>query len=301
MNSMEYNAFLSYIRENISDYLEDIEIKETTIIHRNQNNGIVKEELMIRTADSDYATVIGLEAFYQRYMAGTDMDTILEDISDTYFANMIFPGQLSTDELYIFDKIKDLIFLRVIHLEKNKALLQQGPYVQKLDLALMFRIYISSDNQMNISAQVTWEMMNAWHIDLNDLYNLALKNTARIFPPVIESVTDVLKKHPEYAMFSNAEDCPLYVITNVYQAHGAVAVLYPKVLMHQAMIWQSNIYIMPSSVHEMILLPDIYEILPEELALIVREVNEHTVPDEEKLSDHVYYYDLKKNEIRMAI
>lgn len=299
MSCMEYNTFLSYIRENISDYLEDIEVKETTIIHTNQNNGVMKDELLIRTAGSDYATAIGLEPFYQRHMAGIDADTILDDISDTYFANMVFPGRLSANDLHIFERVKDYIYLRVINKEKNEKLLEQEPYMTKLDLAFVFRVHINSDFHMNISAQVTWDMLKAWHIDVQQLYGLALKNTARLFPARIASVTEVLQ-HQNYPGIEEAA-CPLYVISNAQHVHGAAAVFYPDVLKQQARLWQSNIYLMPSSVHEMMMLAGNYDIMPQKLASIVREVNECAVAAVEKLSDHVYYYDAQKDEIRMIL
>ena len=97
------------------------------------------------------------------------------------------------------------------------------------------------------------------------------------------------------------EEIPLFVMSNGDYMNGASVILYKDVLRDFAKYMEYDLYILPSSIHEVIILLDNeYAKAPEELARMVRETNRIVVDREEILSDHVYYYDREKDEIRIA-
>ena len=97
------------------------------------------------------------------------------------------------------------------------------------------------------------------------------------------------------------EEIPLFVMSNGDYMNGASVILYKDVLRDFAKYMEHDLYILPSSIHEVIILLDNeYAKAPEELARMVRETNRIVVDREEILSDHVYYYDREKDEIRIA-
>ncbi len=123
----------------------------------------------------------------------------------------------------------------------------------------------------------------------------ARENTEKIFPPVMRKIQSVLPVH------IIEEEIPLFVMSNGDYMNGASVILYKDILREFADCMEHNLYILPSSIHEVIiLLDDEYAKDPEELARMVRETNRIVVDREEILSDHVYYYDREKDEIRIA-
>ena len=128
-----------------------------------------------------------------------------------------------------------------------------------------------------------------WGISKDQMMKDARENTEKIFPPVMRKIQSVLPIH------IIEEEIPLFVMSNGDYMNGASVILYIDVLRDFAK------YILPSSIHEVIILLDNeYAKAPEELARMVRETNRIVVDREEILSDHVYYYDREKDEIRIA-
>ena len=84
----------------------------------------------------------------------------------------------------------------------------------------------------------------------------------------------------------------MWVLTNELGIYGATAMLYDGVLEEAGEKWEQNFYIIPSSVHELILLLEEWDM--EQLDLMIKEVNEREVKDDEILSDHAYLYDVKE-------
>ena len=96
-------------------------------------------------------------------------------------------------------------------------------------------------------------------------------------------------------------EIPLFVLSNGDYMNGASVMLYKDPLRDFANYMGHDLYILPSSIHEVILLlDDEYVQSSEELREMVRETNRMVVDQEEVLSDHIYHYDREKDEIRIA-
>ncbi len=120
-----------------------------------------------------------------------------------------------------------------------------------------------------------------------ELKAAAVRNAKELLPPVVNSVLDLLR-HPPF--LEGAEAFPMYVLTNTAGIFGAATLLYEGVLAEQAERLESDLYIIPCSVHEVILIPAGQSLDLTELHRIIREVNATSVSAEEVLSDHMYLY-----------
>ena len=76
--------------------------------------------------------------------------------------------------------------------------------------------------------------------------------------------------------------------------------MYSALLRDYAELVQHNLILLPSSIHEWILLPDDGQFSVAEMKQLVNEVNREVLSAKDYLSDRVYYYDRKKNEVRIA-
>ncbi len=92
----------------------------------------------------------------------------------------------------------------------------------------------------------------------------------------------------------------MLLISNSKNFFGAAALFYDGLMEFIAGMIGGSYYVLPSSVNELILLPDDGETDPECLAALVRDVNRTVVRPDEWLSDNVYYYDAQAKQFRKA-
>jgi hypothetical protein len=92
----------------------------------------------------------------------------------------------------------------------------------------------------------------------------------------------------------------MYVLTNASGSLGAAALFYPDVKEKAAELLGGDYYILPSSVHEVILVPDSADIKAADLCDMVKQANRTVVDEKDILSDNVYHYskdDRKLNKV----
>lgn len=82
----------------------------------------------------------------------------------------------------------------------------------------------------------------------------------------------------------------IYVLSNTYGITGAAVLLYPEELEKMSELLQSDLIILPSSVHEVLVVEDDGHIELSVYLNMVRSVNQEDVPEEDILSDNIYVY-----------
>ena len=330
---MDYKTFSSYIEDNIEDYLDRAAVVSIQVLPDIKNNGVVEETLVIRTKDNPQCPVICLTPYYDAYTKGTDKACILAEIADDYFKGVYQPYTVPLGHLMDFEAVREDIFIRAVNYERNKDMLAICPHVRKMDLALTFRVRFYQGSDGLSSLLVDYRMMGHWDISEEFLYEYAMKNTTAKFPPVIESSEDIYtglmldlvaqqaqkSGHTREAARILKEDMkkslrvidrrskerPLYVITNHIHLNGATAAFYPGVLKsfsESLCRGGMDFYLLPCSIHEMMFVP--YESDPqtaEAYKRIVASGNQEVVRPEEILSDNVYRYTFKTDEISISI
>ncbi|WP_186423789.1 DUF5688 family protein [Lacrimispora celerecrescens] len=297
---MNYNQFLEDVRAAVQERLgSDYEIRIQKIT---KNNGIVLDGLIIGKASKYIAPTIYLNSYYMHFTHGMSLQEILEDIMSAYKENndVVF-GDIR--ELLNFTNLQDKVAFKLIQREKNKGLLKDVPYFEFLDLAVVFYLILDEHKGGQMTALIHNSHMGPWGVEKEELYRLAKKNTPILLPPEIktmkEIMCDILKGHlEELDMAEMVDDLldfdsqkpPLYVLSNKKQINGAGCILYDGCLKDFADSQNSDVVILPSSTHEVILVPDDGKLDYGELRKMVGEINESEVPEEEVLSDRIYKY-----------
>lgn len=161
----------------------------------------------------------------------------------------------------------------------------------------MYSVLIKNDHMKSIG------------LDEEQLYRVATENYARLFPPVIRSMDDFIEEMlTEYDVPEESEDmvfsdrtpsAQMWIITNTEQKYGAASMIYDDVLYRVARRIQSDLYILPSSIHETLAV-SVNMKDPKELAEMVNEINMSQVDLAERLSNQVYHYDRRKRTLTMA-
>jgi len=158
---------------------------------------------------------------------------------------------------------------------------------------MTYHIYIPSKDDGFLSARVTNQMMEDYSVTPEQLHQDAIANTPRIFEPKVQSMMEALTGIPE-------EDPQMMVVTNSQGSLGASALFCEGIMDKAAEHMKGNYFVLPSSIHEVLLLPDDGTMDREVLEAMVQDVNMTAVSPEDMLSDHVYHYDAKDHVLEKA-
>ena len=284
--------------------------KELRVQSISKNNGIMMTGLAIIKNGETVSPVIYLEDYFERYEEGIGMETIVNEIYDMFntFENPDFP----VDKLMDFKNLKDKVFYKLVNYERNKKQLKDMPYIPYLDLAIVFSILVERGEKGQFMAQIENKHMEVWGTDIKTLYALAEENTPRLFQSALESMPDIMKKividglKDEYKeeftdkLESAYGKNPLYVLNNTSGAHGAAVILYKDVLKDFAAELKKDLVILPSSIHETLLIPYDEKVEIERLREMVKTINGTEVSECDVLSDNVYVYQRESNRVIMA-
>lgn len=331
-NLMNYQEFLNYMEEHFSNYLlqfESVKQKQENVVDCEnitledtneytvglhqvfKNNGIKLDGLVIRKNNETVSPNIYLNSYFDSYQLGEPLHCIMEQIAKQYF-DIRQEQQFEVDNLLDFQAVKDQIIIRLVNYEKNREVLKNCPHKRFLDLAVTYRYMVKQDAYGLASSLIRYDEFLYWEMDEDELYRIALFNTMREFPWHVESLTSVvfncikktLSEEEQEALemdFQKLEDekdsVPMYVLSNDSGLNGASCMLYDSVIRNFAKVQGSNVVILPSSIHEIILVPEHEDTDMDLLQKLVLDANESAVGLIDLLSDSVYYYQLDKDAI----
>lgn len=290
---MNFEEFCDEVVENISHYLPEYDIEHIATERILKNNGLEYTGVVILLRDETVAPSIYLDYFYMLYKQGRNLDDVLTMIRMEFIRarNTISNSNFTVEK----DGIEDSVFLKVINYEKNREKLDNCPYIRFFDLAICFRYLVKIDDNGIASAIISNSDLKKWEITMEELYQIALPNTRRLFPPIIKSMDEVLPDVMEY-LDDGADIDKLHILTNQQGVNGANGILYTDLIRDFAKERNSDVYILPSSVHELVLLCAGSE-EKEHLSELIKQVNKYIVTEAEYLSDNVFIYDLEKDKI----
>ena len=300
---MEYREFLENVRKEVeSRYDSNVRV---TLNHVMKNNGTELDGITIMEKDKNIAPTIYINSFYDRYREGVSLKAVVSEIIRIYNQNKNSIN-INADYFENYENVRKTIVYKLVNYQKNKKLLEDVPYKRVLDLAVVFYCLIEQRKGVSATALIHNEHLRIWNVTEDEIYNDALKNTPVLLAGSIVPMSKILSEIAGTAPVDNDEKvCEytgediLYVLTNSSRVNGAACILYDNLLKKFANDVHSDLYILPSSVHEVIIVPKKNAFDKSELADMVREVNEQGVSQDEILSDNVYEYNRKNGLITM--
>ncbi len=310
--TMDYDLFVSTVKQIVRNKLGegfDIRIYKVT-----KNNSLELDSLVVLKKGENIAPNIYLPPYYEAYLEGADIIDIVDRLCNVC-SHCTVPV-MDQNFSYTFEQMKSYIFFRIVSFEKNRKLLADIPHSCYLDLAVTFHCLVRDDAEGIGTIRVTNEHLKLWQITLEELLQLAAQNTERLFPASIKSMEEVLSGFlSETAQDASISSIPMelplfpdsgftnrprmYILTNQKGINGASCLLYKNVIRQFANRVHSDLYILPSSIHEIILIPQEDSMNKETLTKMVEDVNSTQVAAEEVLSDHVYFYSRDTDQIML--
>ena len=282
---MNINEFTEKARKEIAEILgKEVRYKEMDKLNNTKLYG-----LMILEPGSNVAPTIYMEQFYDMYMETGNWRKTINPIIAAYQSDS-FPKCLDMEWFRDFDKVQGLIFHKLINFGANIALLEKVPYTRYLDFAIVYCVHCENEEIGDGSILIHNSHLEMWRCTTQDLARLAEENTPRLYPLSVCTMKDVIQECIGCPL-PDEDDIPAtYVMSNKARVNGAISIRYKGILKAFSSKLNSDIVILPSSVHEVILLPLLEHEGFKEFKDMVYEVNRYQLSKEEFLSDNVYLY-----------
>lgn len=300
---MEYEDFLEQVKENIKDFLPEKFADASVMVNRVvKNNDCVLDGLAIRTGESNISPTIYLNPYFEQVRDGVEADDVMARIAAAYQAHYI-DHDMDVSAVTDFGNVKDRIVCRLINEEANRHFLEDKPYTKVEDLAVVYQILMDKNEAGAATITITDNLLDTYGIGIEDLHELAIRNMDILQPHSFKGMGETMMEMmaEDTGMdISEAEamapwlmpDIPetMFVLTNDMKLYGAAAILNDDI--RQEIAGKvGDFYVLPSSVHETLIVPKAAGLEYGELEQMVQEVNQAQVSPQERLSDHIYEYD----------
>ncbi len=298
---MKYESFKEAVLHRLAEDIPDP--KQITVQKIHRNNGELLDGLVILEAGVNIGPTLYLRDYYRTCQNGGSFSTVYRQIVENYEQNKA-SRRIDVGFFTDFENVRSRIVLKLIHREKNRGLLKERvPHIPFLDLAIVFSCIYPVDADIgNATILIENSHLALWEKTAEELYPIAMENSMRLLPPQMLGINQVLRDLldvPEDPGTAIPEDVrfPMYVLSNMDNLYGAACMAYDGLIRSYAGQFGSDLVILPSSIHEVILVPCSGADRMEDFSKMVREVNETQVAPEDILSDHAYYYSRERDEI----
>lgn len=304
---MKYEIFREVVADTFQNYLpEEYKNMEMKIVSVNKVNRMMDGINLIGNGEKAVSPTIYINDMYDHYTLCNDLQEAIQSGAD----RMVEAFKKCPEVPAIgFAEAKDNIVFQLVNAEQNREMLAEVPHREFQDLSIIYRWVVKVDAEGIQSTVVKNGLAEQFGVNEEQLFKLAAENTRRIFPPCIKSMNEVLlemfekdgmpREIAEMMLGEMPADRMMYVISNDRGINGAISMLYEDKLHSLAMELENDLYILPSSVHEVIAVSvDMGE--PYELAQMVSEINMDQVELEERLSNQVYHYDKDLRKVSLA-
>lgn len=304
-----FNAFVEEVQKKVKEQLpEELKDAAVTTTQVEKLNGNYTG-LTIRQDNDPIAATHNLDKYFEDYQNGRPMDDIVGSLVSYAGQEAEMKPKVEMSMLTNYEEAKEQLFIRVSSAERNADMLQNVPHKNVEDMAITYHIMVNHDSNGLASGIVNENLMERFGVSLDQLHDDAVKNTPNLFPTHFQSMesvmremisTDMRNQGMDEAdiqdtldmMLSNVGESPeLYVLTNDQKLHGAATLFYPETMDMVAEQMKGDYFILPSSTHEVLVMPDDGCVNAQELKAMVTEVNDTQVAPEDILTYEVYHYD----------
>jgi len=297
--------FIRIVKNNIRNYLpQDYKDARVVISEVSKINSTGYMGIGIIRKGENVTAYQRLEPFIEEYQAGTQIETILEELADSISIGKMEPV-IDLYSFYDYEQAKKSLILKVCGTDGNELYLQDAPHTLVENLAITYHLLIHKTPGL-YTCKIDHKLMEMWDITLEELHTDTLKSAPLLLPYKCSEITEVIHEMLGSAetnndtvdadtgllMYENCDrqDAAKWILTNEIGNAGAATLFYPEVMDQAAEKIGGSYFIIPSSIHEVVLIKK-GEMPVNTMLSMIKEINRCITLPEEILSDQVYYYD----------
>lgn len=288
-------AYEQFVNE-VTEAVRKAAGSEYSVIARQErkNNSVVLDGIMLQQGNERVAPNIYLNHYFSRYCSGESAEQIADQILLLCAEKRIEMTKLTEKLDFSKEYIRNHLYYRLVSRERNSELLQEIPHGLYLNLAVVYYWVVYEDGEQLGSIMMTLGQMERLGLTEDELMQLAKENTPKLFPLTTKRMEEVVGE-----LIQRQVDFPVWVLSNEKGINGAACLMYPGVLEQLEEKMQGSFYVLPSSIHELIVIPGNAG-LAERLCEMVYCINRTQVPEEDILSDAIYYYDAEEKDFHVV-
>lgn len=303
---MDYQDFREQFTQDVKSQLaendmENLELSVQPVEKMNESY----EAMTVTPEGSNIGVNLNLERFYEAYENGTDYDDVVDRAVDAIENGVTQIPDVNVESLQDYDKMKHKLVMEVVSAEVNAGLLDKVPHHELEDMAIVYRFVLDNHEDGRATILVTNNLLDNYGVTAEQLHADAMLNAPEIKPAVIQGMTEVMSEimGDDFAMLGvevNPADEVMFVASVSDKIHGASVIAYQDFMDQAAQKLGGDFFVLPSSIHEVLLVKDDGNSNARALKNMVEEVNATQVSPEEKLTDNVYHYDSKEHIFELA-
>lgn len=293
---MLFTEFHDKIMDFISyDLAPEAEVKSHTVL---KTNNVRRTGVTINYPNVNISPTIYLDDYYRNYENGDSFEEVCEKLR-----KMVTDAKADTDVdlsfLHNWETVKNRLYFRLMNTEKNKAYLADKPSLVFYDLSAIFYVLISHSQIGQGTIVINDAFFKDWHVSRKEAFEAAQKNTFEQLGTDVMNIEEVIiglmkdkgiEAPEELFEEFNSNKVEMFVITNKAKTLGASCLLDNDSLSRLAENLESDLYVLPCSIHEIIAIPESQGYDPDILGEMVTQINGAEVSDVDFLSDSVYLF-----------
>ena len=301
---MDYGDFKKAFMEKVEDILKEQNVEGISV--RNEEimsaDGMT-DRMIVSMEDSNISMAFRFQEIYDKYDG--DIDYQAESIVDSIKENLKVKEKEEDVKSFItdYEKAKDYLVLRLI--PGDSPALAETPHEMIEDMALVVNLQLESFSDENGRAcvMVSEPLMNLYGVSKEELFAVARENSLVQEPIKISPMGSVIAnmiKDDDFTMPGSMDEVA-YIATNKSGFHGAAVLGYPEFAEKAAEQLGGSYYLIPSSVHEFILIKDDGRSSAKSLNCMIKDVNENVLSPRERLSEQCYHYNAKSKTLETGV
>lgn len=293
-------SFINRITREVNRLLPQMVIDHQRVT---KNNGITLNAITIGKPNSSVRPAFYIENYTNTYPMGINESAETEEAIRVAneIVNDYNKTQSNEDEckdivniLYDFEKVKPLLRAKLINKKRNLSRLNTTPYESFIDMIIIAYVEFKQFGNDTATVTVTRDMIRAWNTTFDEVIQIAKANTfneTHTFKSMKEVIAEIMGIPVEEMDDDN--EVSMYVLANISQTNGAIKICDTNAMMGIANKLNADLLVLPSSIHEVIIIPKNDDTDIDYLSSMVDSINGDVVDEQDVLSDHVYVFTRK--------
>ena len=286
---MEYNDFLEQVREELQDRLSGMNVEIRSV---NKLQGKSYTGISVTPEGSNTGATMNLHSVFESLQDGVPMATILDQLEESARKAVNHIPDMDIRDISDYEQMKGTLIMQAVPTEPNRDLLAGVPHREMEDISIVYRFQMNHSDQGDATVLVTNQMLQRYGITAEQLMKDAEISAPQRSPVSIRSMEEVLSEMTGMTIESGEIGTPSLMVATVPGAVNGAGVLgYPDFFQEASEKLGGSFYVLPSSVHEVLLFREGNGLSAKEMDEMVSSINASEVSPEDRLSDTAYHYD----------
>lgn len=293
---MDYEQFKATFAEDLKNNLQKLGIEADVSEHHIEKLNDSYDALSVTLKGSSIGVNANLDEIFHAMERGRDYNEVLSEVDESLKDSLEHMPKFQVSDFTNYEEMKNKLAMEVVSAERNAGMLQNVPHEQMEDIAVVYRLVLDSSKDASSTILVTNDLMDKFGITHEQLHDDAMKNVPVIRPLEIKVMEEMLNEmQGGRALEIDPSDEIMFVAGVPDLNHGAAVIAYPNFFEDAAERVGGDYFIIPSSIHEVILVKDTGDMHAEDLEAMIKDVNASELAPADVLTDHAYHYDSKEH------